>query len=236
MLLKEEEKSQIRRILKRIPLFNALPDTHLQQLIDDFTLRSTRKGAAVFYQTDNSTDLYIILKGKVRVSLLSDEGSEFVLSDLCEGDFFGELSLIDGQPRSATVIAEKDSLFGVLRREKFLSAVRQNPEMAVDLMQSLVQIIRKATALEESLAFRAVIDRVTDLFLDIARSEGERLKDGSYKIKKRTHKEIAERIGSSREAVSKILKTLLSKKYIIEKDTFFLITPVLAERRSDVQG
>ncbi len=230
MILKEKERLLVAGFLKRVPAFRSLSDRRIEQIVDDFTIRTFHAGETVFFQTDKSTDLYIILEGSVKVILLSEEGEEFVLADLQQGDFFGEMSLIDGNPRSASVIADEDSTFAVLERSRFLDAIKQDPEMAIDLMKSLVQRLRKATEREESLAFLAVRQRLVRLFARLVKEEGMK-KDaaGYHVVRKRTHKEIAERIGASRESISKILKRLSSDGMIIEDGDDFLISPALFE-------
>ncbi len=230
MILKEKERLLVAGFLKRVPAFRSLSDRRIDQIVDDFTIRTFHAGETVFFQTDKSTDLYIILEGSVKVILLSEEGEEFVLADLQQGDFFGEMSLIDGNPRSASVIADEDSTFAVLERSRFLDAIKQDPEMAIDLMKSLVQRLRKATEREESLAFLAVRQRLVRLFVRLAKEEGMK-KDaaGYHVVRKRTHKEIAERIGASRESISKILKRLSSDGMIVEDGDDFLISPALFE-------
>ncbi len=229
MILKETDKLLVGKFLKRIPAFGNLSDRRVDQIINDFTIRTFRAGETVFYQTDMSTDMYIILEGRVKVTLLSEEGDEFVLTDLNQGDFFGEMSLIDGNPRSASVITEEDSTFAVLERNRFLDAIKEDPEIALDLLKSLVQRLRNATEREESLAFLAVHQRLVKLFMKLIRDEGRKKKNDFYLLKKRTHKEIAERIGASRESVSKVIKKLVSGNLIIEGRDVFLLSPDLFE-------
>ncbi len=229
MILKEKDKLLVGKFLKRIPAFGNLSDKRVDQIINDFTIRTFRAGETVFYQTDMSTDMYIILEGRVKVTLLSEEGDEFVLTDLNQGDFFGELSLIDGNPRSASVIAEEDSTFAVLERNRFLDAIKEDPDIAIDLLKSLVQRLRTATEREESLAFLAVHQRLVKLFTKLIKDEGKKQKNNFYLLKKRTHKEIAERIGASRESVSKVIKKLVSGNLIIEGGDVFLLSPDLFE-------
>ncbi|VAX34492.1 Potassium efflux system KefA protein / Small-conductance mechanosensitive channel [hydrothermal vent metagenome] len=227
MILKEKDKLLVGKFLKEIPAFRNLSDKRVEQIINDFTICTFHAGETVFYQTDKSTDMYIILAGKVKVSLLSEEGDEFVLTELNQGDFFGEISLIDGNPRSASVIAEEDSTFAVLERTRFLDAIKEDPEIAIDLLKSLVQRLRNATEREESLAFLAVHQRLVKLFIKLIKDEGKKTKNGFYLIKKRTHKEIAERIGASRESISKVIKRLVSGNLITENGELFLLSPDL---------
>lgn len=229
MILKEKDKLLVGKFLKKIPAFGNLSDKRVNQIINDFTIHTFHAGETVFYQTDTSTDMYIILEGKVKVTLLSEEGDELVLTDLNQGDFFGEMSLIDGNPRSASVIAEEDSTFAVLERNRFLDAIKEDPEIAIDLLKSLVQRLRNATEREESLAFLAVHQRLVKLFIKLIKDEGKKTKNGFYLIKRRTHKEIAERIGASRESISKVIKRLASGNLISEKGDLFLLSPDMFE-------
>jgi len=222
---KETEKSLIEKSLKRLHVFRGLSDRHLNQLVNGFHVRHVEKGETVFYQTDNCTDLYIILKGKVRASLLDESGDELILTTFGEGEFFGEMSVLDGRPRSTTIITEEDSTFGLLKREMFLSTVKNDPMIAIDLLAVLVQRLRMTDEMIGSLAFLDVAHRLIKLLLQIAGSEGKMDGDGCHRIKKITHKELATRIGASRESVTKALKILTFKKVIGEGREYFLISP-----------
>ncbi|VAX30066.1 hypothetical protein MNBD_NITROSPIRAE02-1271, partial [hydrothermal vent metagenome] len=135
----------------------------------------------------------------------------------------------DGNPRSASVIAEKDSTFAVLERNRFLDTIKEDPEIAIDLLKSLVQRLRNATEREESLAFLAVHQRLVKLFTKLIKDEGKKKKNGFYLIKRRTHKEIAERIGASRESISKVIKRLVSGNLITENGDLFMLSTDLFE-------
>jgi len=222
---KDKNRTLIEDILRKLPIFKNLPDRHLKQFSRDFIVVNSKKGATVFYQADSSTDLYVVLKGAVKASLLNEDGQELILAGFNKGDFFGEMSLLDGKPRSATMIAAEDSTFGVLRRDKFLMAVKNDPMIAIDLLSALVQRMRMADGMIESLAFLDVSQRLIKLFLQIADAEGEKDKNGYLKIKKFTHKELAARTGASREAISKIMKVLTFRNIVSEDGEYFLIAP-----------
>ena len=96
--------------------FRDITEKYLEQIIDDFSILHATKNEVIIAQEDTSTDLYLILNGKVKVTLMSGEGEEYILTDLHVGDYFGEMSLIDGKPRCATVVAVEDSTFAVLKR------------------------------------------------------------------------------------------------------------------------
>jgi CRP/FNR family cyclic AMP-dependent transcriptional regulator len=210
--------------LKELPIFKGLPDKHLRHLSGDFIVRNVSKGETIFYQSDNSTDLYIVLEGTVRASLLNQDGEELILATFCKGDFFGEMSLLDGKPRSATMIAVDDSTLGILRREKFLLAVKNDPMIAIDLLSAIVQRMRMANGMIESLAFLDVSQRLVKLLLQIAKTEGHKDKDGFFRIKKLTHRELAARTGASREAITKVMKVLAFREMVKEEGGYFLIS------------
>ncbi|GER92377.1 Crp/Fnr family transcriptional regulator [hot springs metagenome] len=215
----------INGFLKEIPIFNALSDRYIRHLSDDFIIRSVNKGETIFYQSDNSTDLYIVLEGAVKASLLNQDGEELILATFCKGDFFGEMSLLDGKPRSATMIAVDDSILGILRREKFLLAVKNDPMIAIDLLSALVQRMRMANGMIESLAFLDVSQRLVKLLLQIAKTDGDIDRNGFFRIKKLTHKELAAHAGASREAITKVMKVLAFKELVKEEGGYFLISP-----------
>ena len=213
----------LKPFIKRLPLFKSLSEGNITRILSGFSLLNVKKGETVFYQTDESTDLYIIISGAVKASLINDEGQELVLACFKEGDFLGEMSLLDGRPRSATVIAEDDSTLSVLKREKFLNTLKKEPMIAIEMLSALVGRLRGADEMIESLAFLDVSERLIKILHRLAKEEGEELEDGVYRIKKITHKELASKTCASREAVTKVLKVLTFKKVIRdEKGHFYL--------------
>lgn len=220
----KDKSALIERLLKELPIFKSLSDNYLSRIAKDFIVFQVKKGETVFYQSDSSTDLYIVLDGAVRASLLNQEGQELVLATFDKDDFFGEMSLLDGKPRSATMIAVEDSALGMLKRERFLSAVKNDPMIAIDLLSALVQRLRMADDMIESLAFLDVSQRLMKLLLQIAKTEGEKDKEGFSKIKKLTHRELAARTGASREAISKVMKMFAFRNIVREKGDCLLIS------------
>jgi CRP-like cAMP-binding protein len=221
----KDKNSLIERFLKELPVFKGLSDNYLSRIAKDFIVFQVKKGETIFYQSDSSTDLYVVLDGAVKASLLNQEGQELVLAAFDKGDFFGEMSLLDGKPRSATMIAVEDSVLGMLKRERFLSAVKNDPMIAIDLLSALVQRLRMADSMIESLAFLDVSQRLIKLLLQIAKAEGEKDKSGFFRIKKLTHKELAARTGASREAISKVIKVLAFRDVVREEGDCLLISP-----------
>ncbi len=211
--------------LRNIEIFRGLKEGQSELLIRNFSVVRPRKGETVFFQTDESTDLYVVFAGAVRVSLVNTDGQELILASFAKGDFFGEISFLDGKPRSATITAEEDSVLGMLGREKFLLFVRDDPTIALGLLSTLLQRLRTADDMIESFAFLEVDRRLLKLLLRTAGEKGQKTGKGEYVIKKITHRELAAKIGSSREAVSKALKSLAARGIVWEQGGYFMISP-----------
>ena len=234
MNVSEKERELIKKFLIKVPVFRNFSDDHLDQVVGDFKVISAKQGDDIVFQADEGTDLYIVIKGKVKVSLLGPDGNEFILASLKQGDFFGEMSLIDGRTRSANVVAEEETALGALNRGIFLSTMKQKPAIAFDLLSALVERLRKTDDMIEALAFLDVSERLVKLLVHCAQKDGDMDEDGFYRTEKRTHLDLASNIGSSREAVSKALKVLYYKQIIVKKGDYFLIAPDVCDEMGNI--
>lgn len=208
--------------LKQIPLFAHLKDAQLKAVASQCKKVLFKKGSVIFQKTDMSTDLYIVNSGSLKAMLSDDEGDEIVLANFDKGAFFGEFSLLDGKGRSATIVADSDSELSVLSQADFLELLNKDPKIAVALMTTLVERLRKADEKIESLAFQEVNERLIRALLDGAKHDDSSAK-GFLRRGKVTHKELSGMIGSSREAVSKCMKLLTTNGIIKESDGHLLI-------------
>lgn len=211
--------------LKKIPFFSSL-DIKQRDLILS-VCRDIRipSGKVIINQEDITSDLYILLSGSVKVSLFGKDGSEIVLEIIKEGDFFGELSLFDKRPRSATVTATTDCKVLVLSRDAFINMIRKDHEMVMNFLHIMAERLRKADERIETLAFFDVYGRVAKLLIEISNREGKRLPDGSISIKRPTHHEIAHQVAASREAVTKAMQSLILHDLIKVNKGSIVITP-----------
>ncbi len=216
--------------LKNIPLFKHLKDAQLKEVAARCKNARYRKGDTVFQKTDLGTDLYIVNSGKLKAVLIDEEGGEIVLAQFEKGAFFGELSLLDGRGRSATIVAEQDSELSVLKQDMFLDLLYKDPRISVELMATLVDRLRKADEMIESLAFLEVGERLIRSLLEQSKPAKRASHAGYLEAGKLTHKELSARIGSSREAVSKCLKVLAAKMIVKEADGRILIAQDALER------
>ena len=195
--------------LKRVPLFSDLAEPELARFAEVTREREYPRNSVILFEDDPGDALYIVSTGQVKVVLIGEDGREVILSVLGDGDFFGEMSLIDDEPRSAHVIAMKDSHLLVLRRDDFQAQLQQHPPVALKVLRVLVQRLRRADEKIGSLVLLDVNGRVAQLLLDLAEESG-----GPRITRKLTHHTIAQMIGSSRETVSRAMRELVERGLI----------------------
>jgi CRP/FNR family cyclic AMP-dependent transcriptional regulator len=195
-------------LLRAIPIFSELGEDDFARLTRVATKRKYPKDTVAFFENEQGDSLFMILEGRVKVTILGDDGREIILSVLGPGDFFGEMSLLDNEPRSATAIAMEDSELLSILRADFQGVVSGDPSTTLALIRSLTARLRKANHQISTLALLDVYGRVARVILDMAREEGRRLKDGRISFRRATHQEIANRIGTTRETVTRMFKDL----------------------------
>jgi len=213
-------------VLKKVPLFASLPDQELAAFAELVRERSYPRGSVILFEDDQGDSLFLLADGQVKVVLIGEDGREVILSVLREGSFFGEMALLDDQPRSAHVIAMEDSSLLVLRREDFQARLRQSPEVAIALLRELAGRLRRADEKIGGLVLLDVNGRVADLLLRMADEEG-----GIHITRKITHHVIAQMIGSSRETVSRTMRDFVDKGWIQvgRKDIQLINRPALEQ-------
>jgi CRP/FNR family cyclic AMP-dependent transcriptional regulator len=195
-------------MLENVRLFAAVPAHYLAQLEKQSVLRKYQKNTVLVTEGDESSHLYIIRKGTVSAYLNNDEGRQVNLNYMQDGDYFGELSLLDGQPRSASVITLSDCEVLMLPKASVHELMREYPDFALLMITELTRRVRELTDSVKDLALLDVYGRVSSAL--------EKLSDDDKRIHspKVTHQDIANMIGSSREMVSRIMKQLLIGGYI----------------------
>ncbi len=124
-------------VLRKVPLFSGLGESDLSAFAELTRERSYPKGSVIVFEDDPGDALYLVAAGQVKVVIIAEDGREVILSVLGEGSFFGEMAVIDDEPRSAHVIAMEDSSLLVLRREDFYSRLRSSPEVAISLLREI---------------------------------------------------------------------------------------------------
>ncbi|HEY4223121.1 MAG TPA: Crp/Fnr family transcriptional regulator [Myxococcota bacterium] len=214
---------QIVDLLKDVPLFAGLDHDDLARLSLLITEKHYPKDTVIVSATDPGDALYIVAEGEVKVSLWSDNGREIILSTLGPGSFFGEMSLVDGEPRSANVACLSDSLLLRLGRKEFLQALRGYPTIAINVMTEVCVRLRRADESIGNLALLDVYGRVARFLLERCEEEGDPVPEGHLIKKMPTQQHIASRIGTSRETVSRALSEFQRRGFIEQRGKGLLV-------------
>ncbi|HET8539598.1 MAG TPA: Crp/Fnr family transcriptional regulator [Anaeromyxobacter sp.] len=195
-----------RGLLRSVSIFADLDPASVAALERLADLREYPAGAVVVSQEDRGDALFVLVQGKVKVVLYGDSGREIILSIFkAPGDFFGEMSLLDDQPRSATVIADAPSRLLVLSRRDFQEHIGRHPRTALRVLQELSRRLRRADSVIGNLALLDVYGRLAGKLRELAATEGEETPEGVLVRQRPTQAEIAATIGTSRETVSRAL-------------------------------
>jgi len=150
--------------LKYVPLFASLDDAAARHLRSLLLVQNIASNTAIFRAGDSGDSLCLIESGRVRISVTDEDGKLLVLAELAEGDFFGEMALIDGKPRSADATVIEDARLAVLSREDFLSFVRGNPDVAVEMISAVSHRLRRTDELLNVLELETAVDRNTGTY------------------------------------------------------------------------
>ena len=197
--------------LQNIPLFSGLSESELNEIVAITSKRSYPKNNVIINEGDDTDSLYLIISGKVKVVLSDEDGKEITISILEPNEYFGELALIDDEPRSARVVTMEQCQFCVINQTDFNRVLDNNPGLVRNLLKGLSKRLREANKNIESLALMDVYGRVAGTLLKFAKSED----DGRKVIREKlTQKDIANMVGASREMVSRIFKDLTTGGYI----------------------
>lgn len=218
--------------LRQLRLFAGLPADKAALLQAEAERRSFRRGEVVFHKGDPGTTMFLILQGQVKIISASESGDEALLAVVDAGEVFGELSLLDGQPRSASVVATEPTETLVLYREALLRIMQTSPEVAIDLLRVLCQRMRETDELVEDAVFLDVPARVAKKLLDLAGSYGEATPRGTRIRYRVTQQELATMVGASRESVNKQIRSFRGRGIIeVDRQRIVIVRPEELQRR-----
>ena len=198
--------------LRNVPLFRQVAETDLRALAQLARERHYPKGSLILSQGDAGEALFLISSGQVKVGVVAEDGREVILSVLGPGSFFGEMALLDDEPRSAHVTAMDDTTLLQLRRDDFRSRLSSAPELAVALLRELTRRLRRADDTIASLMLLDVNGRIAHLLLELAREEGG--ESGTRITRRLTHASIGQMVGASRETVSRTMRNLVLRNVV----------------------
>jgi CRP/FNR family cyclic AMP-dependent transcriptional regulator len=219
--------------LAALPLFAALDDDAAQALGDAMSSRAVVRGHVVFREGDAGDRLFVVLEGKVKISRASSDGRENLLAVLGPGEMFGELSLFDPGPRTATATTITDSTLASLDHDDLRPVLLERPGVAVHLLRALAQRLRRTNEAMADLVFSDVPGRVAKALLDLSDKFGEDEEEGVRVRHDLTQEELAQFVGASRETVNKALSEFANRGWLrIEGRTVVLLSKDRLARRA----
>ncbi len=204
-------------ILREVPIFTELNDEDLNLIMEMTVRRAYPKNTMIVIEEDRGDTLYIIESGSVKITRLDEEGREVILAILGSAEFFGEMALLDGQGRSANVMALEDTVLFTLHRRDFLDVLERFPSISIQLLREMTSRLRKSDQQIKSLSLSDAEHRIGIALHRFAEDMGI-FRMGQVIIKRLPYQQdIANMAGTSRETVSRMLKNL-EKKGLVERE------------------
>jgi CRP/FNR family transcriptional regulator, cyclic AMP receptor protein len=192
-------------LLKKIQLFSSLNNQELRQISDKIRIKLFKKNEPILREEDTNEYMYTILSGRVKVIQSSEDGRETVLAMHSAGDFFGEMSLIDGKTMPATILALEDTRTAIISKKEFNYLIKHHEKVFEKLLIILCSRLREAWERIQMLNFNNASQRMKTLFTMLAGEYGEKNADGITLNIKLTHQDIANMVGITRETVTRVL-------------------------------
>jgi CRP/FNR family transcriptional regulator, cyclic AMP receptor protein len=196
------------------PLFAGIEPEAAQALLGSMRLVRLSRGQTAFHEGDPGDRLYVIGSGKVKLGRRSNDGRENLLAVLGPGEMFGELSLFDPGPRTATATAVSETNVYELGHDELITWLERYPPVAKHLLEALARRLRRTNEALADLVFSDVPGRVAKALLDLARRFGESTDDGVKVAHDLTQEELAQLVGASRETVNKALADFTTRRWV----------------------
>jgi CRP-like cAMP-binding protein len=208
--------------LRSIPLFSTLEENVLEEIAGLLIDRKFPKDAIIFEEGSLGDYMYLIQEGQVKVTKMSEDGREKILEILSAGDFVGEMSLLDREPRSASVKTTRACLLLALSRQDFLGLLRENPEISMEMICELTRRIRETDEQIRGLLFERVEGRTRRILLRMAKDpiagNPERMATPTI-----THQQLADLVGTSRETITRVVKELKDAGWLAQEGKRYLV-------------
>ena len=209
------DSREMELFLSKVPLFSGLSPEERKAVASTTMLRRFAENQTIVQEEDSGNQsFFLIVSGTVNVVVFTSEGKQTVLATLRKGDFFGEMALLDGEPRSASVIAAEECGLLMIYRRNFMNILRKYPDIAIQMLGQISRRLRKANRHISTLSLMSVYGRIADVLVQIGQEQGRKIAHMTVIDSRPTHQAIAARAGASRETVSRILAQLQKKGYI----------------------
>ncbi|HBO83422.1 MAG: hypothetical protein A2073_01005 [Deltaproteobacteria bacterium GWC2_42_11] len=196
--------------LKKIQMFSDLDEKDLEKFLHIVFEKTYKKGEVIFHSDDEGSSLFILKSGMVKISIFDKKGREDILKIVHPYDCFGEMSLLDGQHRSATVTAMEDSTTLIIQRGDFINLIKEHPDVALDILAMLSRRLRKTDEKIASLRFSDAYGKVARVLLDFSAESGVKKNNGIVFDLNISRETMANLAGISRETATRILKEFQS--------------------------
>jgi len=211
------------RFLRSVPLFEGLDEAHVEALARVTASRRFPRGTTVFFEGDRGESLYIVRSGCVKIYRVAEDGREKTLALLGDGEFFGEMALLDEEPRSAVAECLEPTTLYILHRNDFRRLLSENASMSLKILRVMSRRLRQTNAQVSDLVFKDVRARVSRALLDLAKRHGVSVESGAKVALKLTHQELANLVGTARETVSRILAEFQDAHYITFEGRYVVV-------------
>lgn len=209
--------------LKKVPLFSEISGPDLRRIEKIGTIRRFRPDERIFAEDTAGDRLYVVLSGRVKIFSSFGKRNK-TLAYLEKGEFFGEMSLLDRELRSASSVALEECELLVISKQDFRALIERFPRISLQIMKTLSQRLRQADREIESLAFGHVLGRVAAALLELSEKYGEKTPSGLRIRMPLNHRDIADIAGTGREMVSRILNRFRRLQCISYGPTYLTIT------------
>jgi CRP/FNR family cyclic AMP-dependent transcriptional regulator len=201
-------------VIRKAPIFSGLDEAAATSLRSSMTFVKLRKGQSLFKEGDDGDHLFIVSNGKVKLGTKSPDGRENLLMILGPGDMFGDLSLFDSGPRTATATAVTDTKLLSLGQDKVIPWVKEHPEVSLHLLARLASRLRRTNEVVGDLVFSDVPGRVAKALIDLGVKFGDKREEGLFVNHDLTQEELAQLVGASRETVNKALADFAQRGWL----------------------
>ncbi|MDA3792936.1 MAG: Crp/Fnr family transcriptional regulator [Elusimicrobia bacterium] len=217
-------------ILKKVPIFNNLNDKDLKEIEKIFSRKECAKNEHIFSETDEGDKFYIVAEGRIKIYKMSSSGQIKTLDYLGEGDFFGEMALLEKNQRSAYALALEDTRLYVIKHRDFQKFLISKPKILLTISKTLCSRLRNADKEIEMFAFHKVRDRL--IMCLVAQADKQKIENKNKPVEIAiTHQELSELVGTAREVISRNLGNLKKEK-LIEIHNSVIIIPNLLKLKN----
>lgn len=202
--------------LRRIPLFSDLREALIKQIADIATIKRVKKGTVLFQQGDPGEAVYVVKEGSVKISMVDEDGKEYIIHIMKKGEVFAEATLFNSGPYPANAEAVEDTALIVLNNARLEDFIKANSELALELIKIMAKRLQDVSKQLNSLALRDAIGRTISVLIRLAEEKGEKVEKGVI-IRDISRQDLASMVGTTRETVTRILNQM-SKGKLLELD------------------